>query len=54
MSLLPREELRALRWELLGMTPKNHKEESYLYMVLKRLNAELAVRNKNLMKNEPE
>lgn len=51
MSQFNREELRALRWELLATMPTNRIEESQLYLMIKRVNTEIAVRNKNL-KNE--
>jgi hypothetical protein len=50
MSLLPREELRLLRWELLGTTPKNRREEWQLARIIQRVNAELAVRAKKIVK----
>jgi hypothetical protein len=52
MSLLPREELRQLRWQFLATIPKTELESWRLNLNLKRVNAELAVRAKKIVKNE--
>lgn len=48
MSQLNREDLRALRWELLATMPTNRVEECQIHRMLKRVNTEISVRNKNL------
>jgi hypothetical protein len=52
MSLLPREELRQLRWQFLATIPKTELESWRLNMNIKRVNAELAVRAQKIVKNE--
>jgi hypothetical protein len=44
MSLLPFNDLRALRWKFLGTIPKNRREEWQLHQLITRVNEELAVR----------
>jgi hypothetical protein len=47
MSLLSREDLRQLRWQLLASQAKNKTEESRICYTLKNVNKELAVRAQN-------
>jgi hypothetical protein len=52
MSLLSREDLRQLRWQLLASQAKNKTEESRICYTLKNVNKELAVRAQTIVKNE--